>query len=159
MIRLGHFNINDWKYLVSGRNVHVHWTKSCILEVFQYIAAVVLSYNTVILNWIFKYLGYFWLLCPPNRRGGGTYCFWCGSLRCRHCSLSALYLLNEWVDFDQICIDTLLGKRKEVIRFWWPWSHFQGHTSTDMFKFWPKKACVHPISWTKWRILAKLHIL
>ena len=41
------------------------------------------------------------------------------------------------MDFDQTFTDTLLvegrwggGGREEVIRFWWPWSHFQGHTST-----------------------------
>ena len=58
----------------------------------------------------------------PQQRGGGTYCFWCRSRRSwyPHCSLSALYLLNQWVDFDQTCTDTLLGGRKEVIRFWWP---------------------------------------
>ena len=27
-----------------------------------------------------------------------------------------------------------------------------------LIRFWPKKACLHPISWTKMRILAKLHI-
>ena len=31
--------------------------------------------------------------------------------------------------FDQTCTDTLFGGRKEVIRFWWPWPHFQSHTS------------------------------
>ena len=45
------------------------------------------------------------------------------------------------------------GGRKEVIRFWWHWPHFQGYTSS--FKFWPKK---HPISWSKWQILSKIHI-
>ena len=29
--------------------------------------------------------------------------------------LSAFYLLNQWVDFDQTCTDTLLGGGKEVI--------------------------------------------
>ena len=153
----------------------------------------------------------------PNRSGGGgggTYCFWCGS--CQHSFLYALYLLNQWVDFDQTCTDTLVEWRKEVIRFWWLWPRFQGHTSTlrnfqiltkkaclhsllnqmtdsgqtsyivtlgwfkDLVRFWwpwpnfqghhtiktvkifkfsPKKACLHPVSWTKWRILSKLHTL
>ena len=39
----------------------------------------------------------------------------------------------EWVDFDQTCTDTLLGGKKEVIRFWWPWPYFQGHSSTLKF--------------------------
>ena len=37
------------------------------------------------------------------------------------------------MDFDQACTDTLLGGGKEVIRFWWPWPHFQGHTNTLKF--------------------------
>ena len=28
------------------------------------------------------------------------------------------YLLNQWMDFDQTCIDTWLGGGKELIRFW-----------------------------------------
>ena len=28
---------------------------------------------------------------------------------------------------------------KGMFRFWWPWPHFQGHTSTLNVKFWPKK--------------------
>ena len=48
---------------------------------------------------------------------------------------------------------------KEVVRFWWPWPHFQGHTSILNVKFWPRKACLHPISWTKWWILAKHYAL
>ena len=31
--------------------------------------------------------------------------------------LSALYLVNQWVDFDQTCVEALLGHGKEVIRF------------------------------------------
>ena len=38
-------------------------------------------------------------------------------VRLAHCLHS---LLNQWVDFDQTCTDTLLGGRKEVIRFWGP---------------------------------------
>ena len=47
--------------------------------------------------------------------------------------LSALYLLNQWVDFDQTCINTLFGWGKDVIIFWWPWPHFQGHTWSTKF--------------------------
>ena len=32
--------------------------------------------------------------------------------------ISAHYLLNQLVDFDQTCIDTLLGREEELIRFW-----------------------------------------
>ena len=28
------------------------------------------------------------------------------------------YLLNQLMDFDQFCIDTLLGEVKDLIRFW-----------------------------------------
>ena len=47
---------------------------------------------------------------------------------------------------------------KEMTRFWWPWPHFQGHTSFEC-QILTKKACLHPISWTKWWILAKLYVL
>ena len=63
------------------------------------------------------------LLCPPNRRWG-TYCFWCGSRRRRRrrprprSFFLTRYLLNQWMDFDQTCIDTWLGGGKELIRFW-----------------------------------------
>ena len=30
------------------------------------------------------------------------------------------YLLNQWIDFDHTCIDTLLGGGEELIRFWRP---------------------------------------
>ena len=45
-----------------------------------------------------------------------------------HCLHS--YLLDQLVDFDQTCTETPLGQGKEMIRFWWPWPHFQGHTIT-----------------------------
>ena len=32
--------------------------------------------------------------------------------------ISVHYLLNQLMDFDQTCIDTLLGKGEELIRFW-----------------------------------------
>ena len=65
------------------------------------------------------------ILCPPNRRWG-TYCFWCGSRRRRRrrrrprprSFFLTRYLLNQWMDFDQTCIDTWLGGGKELIRFW-----------------------------------------
>ena len=45
--------------------------------------------------------------------------------------VSGCYLLNQWTYFDQTCIDTLLGGCEELIRFWWPWLNFQGHS--DLF--------------------------
>ena len=32
--------------------------------------------------------------------------------------VSMCYILNQWMDFDQTCIDTLLEERQELIRFW-----------------------------------------
>ena len=92
------------------------------------------------------------IFMSPNRMGRGTYCFWCGSHRRQrgrqcprpHCSISALYLLNQLVDFDHTCIDTLLGRKKEVIRFWWPWPHFLGHTSTLKFSNFDQKRLSAP---------------
>ena len=28
------------------------------------------------------------------------------------------YLLNQWVEFNQTCMDTSLGQAKELIKFW-----------------------------------------
>ena len=36
------------------------------------------------------------------------------------CFFSVHYLLNQLMDFDQICIDTLLGEGNQLIRFWCP---------------------------------------
>ena len=44
--------------------------------------------------------------------------------------VSVRYLLNQWMDFDQTCIGTLLGGGYELTRFWWPWPNFQGQIST-----------------------------
>ena len=51
-----------------------------------------------------------------------------GGLRLLDNGLSAGYLLNEWMDFDQTCTAILLRQSQELIRFLWPWSHFQGYT-------------------------------
>ena len=40
-----------------------------------------------------------------------------GGLRLLDNGLSARYLLNEWMDFDQTCIAILLRQRQELIRF------------------------------------------
>ena len=32
--------------------------------------------------------------------------------------VSVRYLLNQWMDFAQTCIDTLLGVWEELIKFW-----------------------------------------
>ena len=63
----------------------------------------------------------------------------------------ARFLLNQWMDFDQICIDTLLGGRKEVIRFWWPWPNFQGHYPIKTVKNQPFPHNIFPA--TGWILL------
>ena len=40
-----------------------------------------------------------------------------GELRLFNNGLSARYLLNEWMDFDQTCTAILLRQRQELIRF------------------------------------------
>ena len=40
-----------------------------------------------------------------------------GGLRLMHNCLSARYLLNEWMDFDQTCTAILLRQRQELTRF------------------------------------------
>ena len=58
------------------------------------------------------------------------------------------------MEFDQTSTDTSLGLGKEVIRFWWPWSHF--HFETQILI---EKACVHTISWTNdWNFTKLAHI-
>ena len=62
-------------------------------------------------------------LCPPTEgEGGGTYCFCCGSrrrrpMRRRDTFLLARYLMNYWVEYNQICMDITLGQDEERIRF------------------------------------------
>ena len=53
--------------------------------------------------------------------------------------LSALHLLKKWVDFDQTHI-RIIGRGREVIRFWWHWPHFQGHTGTLKFSNFDQKS-------------------
>ena len=40
-----------------------------------------------------------------------------GGLRLLDSGLSARYLLNEWMEFDQTCTAVLLRQRQELIRF------------------------------------------
>ena len=71
-------------------------------------------------------------------------------------SLCAHYLLNQWLEFYQTSTDTSLGQGKEVIRFWWPWPHFQGHYIIKT----KNELCMHSISWfNRWNLtkLAQLH--
>ena len=57
-------------------------------------------------------------------------------LRVLENGLSAPYLLNEWMDFYQTCTSILLRHGKDLIRFWWPWAHFQGHRRSQIVGKW-----------------------
>ena len=46
---------------------------------------------------------------PPTEGRGDTYCFCCRSRRRPRSFMSVRYLLDQWLDFDQNCIDTLSG--------------------------------------------------
>ena len=66
-------------------------------------------------------------------------------------ALSALCLLNGSADFNKTCTDILLGDAKELIRFWWPWRHFQGHLRSKKLE----NAFSHFISWRDGWVLTK----
>ena len=75
----------------------------------------------------------------------------------REKSLCAHYMLNQWLEFFQTSTDTSLGHGKEVIRFWWPWPHFQGHYIIKTLKM--SLVCTL-ISWiNRWNLtkLAQIH--
>ena len=59
-----------------------------------------------------------------------------GGLRLLENSLSAPYLLNELLDFDQICTDILLRQGRDLIRFWWPWPIFKVTEAGSDFGKW-----------------------
>ena len=62
------------------------------------------------------------LLCAPYREGGGGYIVFGADPVCIGVDfrflVSVHYLLNQSMDFDQTCTDTLLGGGEELIRFW-----------------------------------------
>ena len=66
--------------------------------------------------------------------------------------LSAPYLLNQMTESGQTSYIVTLGWFKELIKFWWPWPNFQGHTikTVKMSLF-----CTL-ISQTNWWLLTKL---
>ena len=46
-------------------------------------------------------VSFFCMIMSPQPLGGGTYCLWCGSRLHLISLLSALCLLNQWMDLDQ----------------------------------------------------------
>ena len=57
-------------------------------------------------------------------------------LRMMENGLSENYLMKEWMDFDQSCKAILVRHGKELIRFWWPWPHCQGHRRAQIVENW-----------------------
>ena len=49
---------------------------------------------------------------------GGRHCFGYGSRWHQRSFFSVSYFLNQWMDFDQSCIDILMGEGNKLIRFW-----------------------------------------
>ena len=92
------------------------------------------------------------ILCPPTW-GRGHYVFGADPVSvsvwlCRCNLLSALYLLNEWMDFDQTYTDILLDWGKMLIRFYRPWLPFsKSHEDLDCWKM----ACLHLVCILSWR--------
>ena len=70
--------------------------------------------------------------------------------------LLALFLLTEWTDFSQTYTNISLGGGKMLIRFWWPWLHFQGHRRAQIVGKWGEASCPHSVSLLNGQILAKL---
>ena len=55
----------------------------------------------------------------PHRRGGGHIVFGADPVGVSIGTfLFARYLMNQWVDFNQTCMDVTLGHDEELIRFW-----------------------------------------
>ena len=60
------------------------------------------------------------------------------------------------MEFYQTSTDTSLGHGKEVVRFWWPWPHFQGHYVIKT----KNEPCVHSNSWiNRWNLTKLAQIL
>ena len=60
----------------------------------------------------------FLVLIPSAYASAYAYASACVRMRTRpHSFFPTGYLLNQWMDFDQTCIDTWLGGGKELIRF------------------------------------------
>ena len=134
-------------------------------QVFSWRAPILLS--SLVDSWLNQLINVVLRNYVSQPKGRGCICFWSRSCRhwCPRCFMSALCLLNQWVDFDQTSTDTLLGGGggKKWLDFGDFVLIFKGPAlftpALWIIKFWPKKACLHPISWTKWQILAKLHTL
>ena len=61
---------------------------------------------------------YYCIMSPTNEGEEGHIAFGEDPVDVRVASYLRSYHLNQWVDFHQTVIDTLLGRGKEEIRFW-----------------------------------------
>ena len=107
------------------------------------------------------------LLCLPNTRGVCV-CVWGGGgilflVQIPLAPVASCLHSISWTmgGFWPNLHNTLMGRGKEVIRFWWPWPHFQGHTSTLKCSNFDQKILRMSLVCTispepKWCILTKL---
>ena len=147
---------------------YLGWTVATFGQYIKYMFIMNLTDNAV-LACLTEYV-HVYQLCPHNRMGGGHIAFGADPVG-----------VGVGV---RVGVSVGVGVRVRVARClhstsWTNWPNFHRHiigreekkwlnfgdvdlifkVTPALLKFWPKKACLHPISWTKWRILAKLHIL
>ena len=98
------------------------------------------------------------LLCyvPATEEDGGHIAFGADPVGVR---IAALHLLNQWVDLTKLAQTHYWEGGKKWLDFGDTDLIFKITPALWNFKILTKKACLLPISWTKWRILAKLYIL
>ena len=92
----------------------------------------------------------------PKGRGDPS----CGSRRCPRSFWSALYIswTNGWI-LTKLAQMHNWERGKKILDFFYLDLIFKVTPALWNFQILTKKACLHPICWTKWSILAKLHIL
>ena len=106
------------------------------------------------LNYIFP------LFSPPNHRGGEKYCFGADPVGVGVLVVHCLHSISwtNWWSFTKL----------EKTHYWEGRKKWLDIGDTDLifkvipvlwkFQILTKKACLHPISWSKWPILTKIHI-
>ena len=118
-----------------------HWFVVCVLYIMVYLLFLLVLLVGYVL-WLWLFLDIF-MSPPPPPTGRETYWFQCRSCWpqhwhwCQHrCDtfLSAQYLVNQRLHSYQIYMDIQLGHNEELIRFWWPWLNFEGHSSKKKLK-------------------------
>ena len=111
MVYLLQLHINPFFWMAFGGGIHVLWTLFLVFAKFIQFSATGMSGKFEFVS------GKCWGIVRE---------FW-SVLNVWILLLSALYLVIEWTDFSQTYTNISLGGGKTLIRFWWPWPHFQGH--------------------------------